>query len=120
MYIYVYIAGYAERKDDNCDSCFYTSDYGNYLHELSREGLKISGDTISQFVISGYIIFDQDSELTCQKSFTNILMIVSDTHRLDVSRNHGLIISNMFFNNYCKLYSPRSKKEPPQKLFKIA
>ena len=28
----IYIAGYVERKDDNCDSNFYASQYGNYLH----------------------------------------------------------------------------------------
>ena len=103
----IYIAGYVEKKDDNCDSYVYASEYGNYLHE--------PGDTIDQFATYGYIVFYQVSEITCCKSFTSILMIVSDTNR-----NHGLILSNVLFNNHCKLHSPRSKKEPTQKLFKIA
>ena len=116
----IYIAGYVEKKDDNCDSYVYATEYGNYLHELSREELNVPGDTIDQFAIYGYIFFYQVSEITCCKSFTRILMIVSDIYRLDVNRNHGFILSNVLFNNHCKLYSPRSKKEPPQKLFKIA
>ena len=46
-------------------------------------------------------------------------MIVLDIYRLEVKRNHGLILSNVSFNNYCKLYSPRSNKEPTQKLLKL-
>ena len=115
----IYIAGYVERKDDRCDSHFYASEYGNYLHELRRGGLKVSGETITQFVIYGYIVFYQVLEITWRTSFTNILMIVLDIYRLEVKRKRGLILSNISFNNYCKLYSPRSNKEPTQKFLKL-
>ena len=108
----------------NCDSHCYASEYGNYLHELGRGGFKVPGDN-NLFLLTGdcYLwiyYFLPSSEITCRTSLTNVLMIVSNIYRLDFKINHGLILLNILFNSYYKLYFPRSKKEPTQQLLKLS
>lgn len=119
----VYIAGYVIRKDSPIveDTKFYVEQFGNYTEELSRGGLTLPGDVICQWVFYSYIIFHHINHSVCRTSLCNVLMMIADFYRLDtIERKHGRIISNILFNNYCYLYSPKSSKEPKLKVLKLS
>ena len=53
-------------------------------------------------------------------SLCNLMMLISESYQLNMNRKHGVILSNMFLKNHCSLYSPRSEKEPKQKILKLS
>ena len=117
----VYIAGYISRKDDEeCeDTQYYYKQYGSFTDELNRGKLKLPGDSICQWTFFSYVIFHMVAGETCRKSLSNLLMLISELHNFNLTRRHASIMSNILFNNHCHLYSPRSEKEPKQKILKL-
>jgi len=123
----VYVAGYIVHKteiDHSEDTFEYFDMYGRYLKELNRGGLKIPGDTLCQWVFFCYILFmklDMTS-MVCRKSVSKYFKLVNKIyfcHALPQVKICSKILSNILINNYTKLATPRSKKEPAQKLLKL-
>jgi hypothetical protein len=116
----VYIAGYITRKDEcEDDTNYYYQRYGSFTDEINRGGLKLPGDSICQWTFFSYVIFHMVAGETCRKSLSNLLMLISELHNFNLTRRHASIMSNILFNNHCHLYSPRSEKEPKQKILKL-
>ena len=65
-------------------------------------------------------MFDVVKVNACRKSMTNIFMLVSEMHEFNKSRKHGMILSNIFFKNYCLLESPKATQEPALKVLKLS
>ena len=121
----VYIAGYVTAKDkSDCDiedSHFYYDKYGSFTEYLNRGGLHVPGDSICQWVIYSYVMFHEVANHCCRKSLCKVLQTISDLHKLNIKNTYLLRLSSIFFNNYvCSLYSPKSTKEPRQKILKLS
>jgi hypothetical protein len=116
----VYIAGYVVRKDEKSgDSELYSEKFGCFLKDIDRGGLSVPGDSVCQWVIYSYITFHQVVNASCRKSLSNILMTISEMYNFNMATRHATILSNVLFNNYCHLYTPRSGKEAAQKVIKL-
>ena len=120
----VYIAGYVCRKDDTdeCDTFAYYDRYGIYTSMLDRGGLKIPGDTICQWVFLSYILFHEiDVNYICRVSLSQLLLDIALRYEWkSIEIKHGVILANIFLNNYCHLYSPVSSSEPKVKVLKLS
>ncbi len=123
----VHIAGYVTRKDASKTetelidaTTFYFQKYGNYTKLLDRGGLKIPTDTACQWVFLCHIMFNAVKDSVCRKSLCNIFMLVSQMHNFNMLKEHGIILSNIFFKNYCADETPRSTKEAGQKVLKLS
>ena len=57
---------------------------------------------------------------TCRTSFCNLLMIISEYRKLNMDGNDGNAMVNILFKNQSCLYSPRSEREPKQKMLKLS
>ena len=116
----IYIAGYVARNDeDSDDSYFYYEKFRYFTDEINRGGLNVPGDFVCQWVIYCYIMFCEVADNTCISSLCNLMMLISESYQLNMNRKYGVILSNIFLKNYCSLYSPRSQKEPKQKILKL-
>ena len=118
----LYVAGYVVRKNIDAfeDTYIYHEKYGDFINDVNRGGLKIPGDSVCQWTIFSYIVFHEVVNDCCRTSLCNLLMMIAEFYSFDVSRQHGIILSNILFNNYCILYSPLSTKEPKQKVLNLA
>ena len=118
----VYIAGYICRNDNESDddTKLYFEKFGSFTESINRGGLHIPNDNVCQFCIFSYIIFHEVVNKVCRNSLCNILMLVSDIYSLNMEKRHGRIMSNILFENYIKLFTPRSTKEPKQKVLKLS
>lgn len=117
----VYIAGYVIRKDERQDDTYFLFEkHGSFITDVNRGGLTIPGDSVCQWVIFSYIVFHEVASYTCRTSLANVLMVVSELYSFGMNRSHALTLCNIFFNNYCHLYSPRSGKEPSQEILKLS
>ena len=116
----IYIAGYIVRNDPETDDSYtYFDKYGSFTEDLNRGGLKIPGDSVCQWTFFSYIMFKVVVDNVCRKSLANILVLISEMHMFNMSKYHSYTMANILFNNHCHLYSPRSSKEPNQKLLKL-
>ncbi|XP_066911172.1 uncharacterized protein [Clytia hemisphaerica] len=122
----IYMAGYVARKDEMSEqelfdaTMFYAQKYGKYLHELDRGGLKIPTDTICQWTMFSYIMFNHIRHLVCRTSLSDVLMSIAHTYAFgSITKNNAMILSNIFLNNFCKSQTPRSSKEASQKVLKL-
>jgi len=118
----VYIAGYISRHEDEAHEGAYAyyDHYGGYLKEHNRGGLKVPRDCICQWVMFAYIMFHGVANFTCRNSLCKLLELIADFYDLGVSPSYFSILANILLKNYCNLYSPRSSKEPQQKLLKLS
>ncbi|XP_066912747.1 uncharacterized protein [Clytia hemisphaerica] len=123
---FIYMAGYVARKDEMSEqelfdaTMFYAQKYGKYLHELDRGGLKIPTDTICQWTMFSYIMFNYIRHLVCRTSLSDVLMSIAHTYAFDsITKNNAMILSNIFLSNFCKSQTPRSSKEASQKVLKL-
>ena len=123
----VYIAGYVTRKDQELSetqlmdqTTFYYQKFGKYTDYLDRGGLNIPSDSSCQWAIFCFILFNSVKEKVCRTSLCNIFMLISQYYSFNMDKRHGLILSNIFLNNYCKTVTPRSGKEPAMKVLKLS
>lgn len=118
----VYIAGYVTRKNecDPNDTFRYVEQYGTFTLGLDRGRLTIPGDSICEWTCFCYIMFHAVLQDVCRNSLCNIFMDIAERFMFIVERNHGKILSNIFFNNYCRLTSPISSSEPKVKVLKLS
>ena len=122
-----YIAGYVSRKDGPLtdedllnDTGFYYRQYADFVKKLDRGSLNIPLDNTVQWVFFCFIMFNVVNAKACRKSMTNIFMLVSEMYTFNKSRKHGMILSNIFFKNYCLLESPKATQEPTLKVLKLS
>ena len=123
----VHVAGYVTRKDLAVDedelletTTFYYQKYGKYTDIMDRGGLNVPSDTACQWVFFCYLMFNAVKHNVCRTSLSNIFMQVAEMHSFNMSRTHARILSNVFFNNHCRLMTPRSTKESKQKVLKLS
>jgi len=118
----IYIAGYIVRKEDpgNNDTFMYYDRFGTFLSGLNRGRLCIPPDTVCQWVMFSCILFLEVASDACRSSLSNLMMSISESYDFSMERKHGNSLSNIFLNNYCKLYTPVTEKEPKQKLLKLS
>ena len=65
----LYIAGYVDRKSPTADDThIYVDQYWAYLKELNRNSLTFPIDSVCQWVIYSYILFDEINRSICRKS----------------------------------------------------
>ena len=113
----IYIAGYVVRNDeDSDDSYFYYEKFRYFTDEINCGGLTVPGDFVCQWVIYRYIMFCEVADNTCISSLCNLRILILESYQLNMNRKHGVILLKIFLKNYCSLYSPRSEKEPKQKI----
>ena len=121
-----YIAGYVMEKDCPCeeeifnDTTFYYQEYGDFLKEIEHSDLKIPPDTTVEWVFFSFIMFNVVKLKVCRNSLFNILMLISEMCNFNMKREHGIILSNILFQNYCLFESPRTTKEPAVKVLKLS
>lgn len=122
----VHMAGYVTRHDDLSErelldvTTFYYQKYGDYTKSLDRGGLKVPSDTACQWTFFCHILFSCVKDQVCRTSLANLFMMISDMHTFNMNRKHANILSNIFFKNYCIESTPRSSKEPNQKVLKLS
>ena len=122
----VHIAGYLSRKDEMSEqslmecTTFYYEKYGSFTKDIDRGGLNVPSDKCVQWAIFSYIIFNLVRDHVCRKSLSNILYQVSYLYSFSMSRKNCDTLSNIFLNNHCKSSTPRSSKEPAQKVLKLS
>ena len=116
----IYIVGYVTRKDkSNANYIFiYVEQFGRFTLGLDRGGLNIPGDSICEWVCFCYIIFysvvkDVPCYLLC-----DILLDIAERFIFEVEKKESNILSNVFFNNNCRLNSLVSNCEPKVKVLK--
>ena len=120
----VYITGYVTRRDDEMNdqesTHFYFDKYGSYQKILDRGGLKIPQDNACQWCFFCYALFLTVKDDVCRKSLSSLFMLISEYHFFEMEERHCFTLSNIFFNNLCKLVTPRSNKEPALKILKLS
>ena len=118
----VYIAGYVTRNVESTveDTNEYYENYGTYTELLNRGGLTVPGDSICQWCIFCYIIFNKINARVCRKSLVCVFQDVSDYYGFSVQKSHCRILANIFINMYCKHITPRSNREAKQKEIKLS
>ena len=123
----VYIAGYVTRKDAEMtedelldQTSFYYEKFGDYLNSLDRGCLNIPSDRSCQWVFFCFIMFNVVKEKVCRKSLCNMFMSIGEFHSFEMEKRHGIILSNIFLNNYCASINPRSSKESSLKVIKLS
>ena len=117
----VYVSGYVSRYDDDFyDAHFLYLKYGSFLDDLNRGKLKILGDCVCQWSFFCYIMFHELAQVTCVESLCRVFQIISDLFSFGITYKQCRILSNVFFFNYVGLFSPRSEKEPRQKILKLS
>ena len=117
----IYVAGYVTRKHCSAeeDSTFYFEKYGDFLRSINNGGLKVPGDMFCQWTIQSYIVFQKHANDVCRNSLVKLLMSLAERSSFFVTEQHARVLSNVLLKNYCALYTPRSGKEPKQKLLKL-
>ena len=82
VYIAGYIVGKDENGDDADDSHFYYDKYGSFTDNLNRGGLHLSGDTVCQWVVYGYIMFNEVVNHCVEFSPTFLICMTSNLKTL--------------------------------------
>ena len=67
-----------------------------------------------------YLMFNAVKSHVCRKSLGTIFMDISNTFGFGMKSHHSRILSNILFNNHCKLMNPRSTKETKLKVLKLS
>ena len=120
----VYVSGYVARnatyQQNGEDTYSYFEKYGEYTASLDRGGLCKPGDSVCQWAIFGFIMFNAIKHHVCRKSLANILMQVSDSHNFGIQQNQSSILANIFLNNHSKASTPLLRKEVKQKVVKLS
>ena len=107
-------------KDENGDDAdvnhFYYNKYGSFSRNLNLGGLHLRGNIVCQWVVYGYIMFNEVANDYCRKSLRRILSNISDLYDLQIKNTYRYLpgFANMLFNNYCSLFSPKATQEPRQ------
>ena len=103
----LYIAGYVT-KDDNPDeialindTSLYYKKYGDFIESLDRGGLKIPIDAAVQWTVFCFIMFNAVKLKTGRKLLCNIFVLISEMFAFNMTRKHGMVLSNVLFKNYC-------------------
>ena len=119
---FVYIAGCVTRYENRSseDTFMYYKKYGHFLSGINRGSLKIPDDSVCECVMYEYAMFHEVAEVICQKSLCKILENTSECYNLKIEQSHAAIFANILFKNYYQLYSPKSTKEPKQKMLKLS
>ena len=112
----IYIAGYIVRNDYTDDTFKWHKKYGAFVNDLNRCGLTLQEDSACQWSFYCYVMFRVVANHT---SLRNILMIISEFYGYNMERKHGMVMSNILFNNQSHLYNPLSSKERKQKILKL-
>ena len=122
----VHIAGYVTRKDAEMTeeellgtTTFYYQKFGKYTDTLDRGWLNVPTDNACQWTFLSYLMFNAVKNHVCRKSLSAIFMDISTSFGFGMMSHHARILSNIFFNNHCKLMNPRSTKETKLKLLKL-
>lgn len=122
----VHVAGYVTRKDELTEEQLfevqsqYYQEYGSFTQSLDRGGLKVPSDTACQWTFFSFIMFNAVKENVCRTSLAKCFMSISDSYDFKMETSHANILSNIFFKNYCTQSTPRSSKEPRQKILKLS
>ena len=121
-----YISGYVTRHDDidenellQTTTMFYYEKYGQFTKDLDRGGLKIPTDKTCQWVNFCFLLFDAVRDRICRRSLSCIFLKISKLYSFDMTRKNAEVLSNIFIKNYCRTCTPRSGKEPSQKILKL-
>ena len=67
-----------------------------------------------------YLMFNAVKSHVCRKSLGTIFMDISNTFGFGMKSHHSRILSNILFNNHCKLMNPRSTKQTKLKVMKLS
>ena len=73
-----------------------------------------------RFTNKSFIMFNVVKLKVCRNSLFNILMLISEMCNFNMKREHGIILSNILFQNYCLFESPRTTEEPAVKVLKLS
>ena len=117
----VYIAGYVTRKDEsNANDTFnYVEQFGRFTLGLDWGALNIPDYSICEWVCFSSIIFYSVVNDVCRNSLCDTFLDIAEKFMFEVEKKHGGILSNVFFNNCCRLYSPVSNYELKIKVLKL-
>ena len=123
----VHIAGYVTRKDIELTeeqmletTTFYYQKYGKYTDTLDRGWLNVPTDNACQWTFFAYLMFNAVKDHVCRKSLSTIFVDISNTFGFGMNSHHSRILSNILFNNHCKLMNPRSTKQTKLKVLKLS
>ena len=119
----VYISGYISRKDLDMNlnaTYMYYEKYGSYTQQPDHGGLNIPCDTVCQWCVFGYLMFDKVKSSVCRNSLSNIFQTISDYYGFNVEKQHCLALSNILLNKWCKSFALGLGKESAQKVLKLS
>ena len=115
-----YIVGKDENGDDADDSHFNYNKYGFFPDNLNRGG---PGDTVCEWVVYSYVMFNEVVNYCCRKSLCRILAIISNLYDLQIKDTYFPRFANMLFSfqqlSYCSLFYSKATQEPRQKILKL-
>ena len=87
--ILVYIAGYITRNDNQSsewETHFYYEKCGKYTYLTDGEKLKVTLDHTCQWLFLCFILFHTRKEKVCYKSLSNIFMLISKFHFVNMEK----------------------------------
>ena len=122
----VHVAGYVTRNDDVTDDDLFEGDmkyyrkYGAFTQSIDRGGLNVPSDTACQWTFYLFIMFNAVKYRVCRTSLSKLFMMISDSYGFNMKKVHAMILSNVFLKNHCLQLTPRSNKEPRQKILKLS
>ena len=86
---------------------------------MNRGSLKIPHDSVCEWVMYGYVMFHEVVEVTFRISLCKILVNISKCYNLKIEVTCCYFCKHIV-QNYYYLYSPKSTKEPKQKMLKLS
>ena len=112
-----------------CDVIFEDNDsteeyvkYGQLINELTRGELKVPTDSLVYFTYFIYMSFvlQHADQSTCQKNYIEFFVEINRyTERLPkIIKKACRVLSNIFFNNWCKRQNENTSKD--HDLIKVA
>ena len=118
----IYIAGYVTKNVNftDEDTHEYYDKYGIFTELLNRGGLKAPGDSICQWCIFCFIVYDKIKTCVCRKSLMGVFQDISYHYSFSVHRCHCRILANILINAFCKKINPWSCREAKQKVIKLS
>ena len=89
------------------------------MEHLPNQLIYRPSNTACQKTFYSFIMFNAGKDRVCRTSLSKLFMKISDSYGLNMKKVHTIILSNVFLKNHCLQSTPRSSKEPPQKILKL-
>ena len=119
----VYIPGYITRNDNQPSECkthFYYEKYGKYTNLTDCGKPKVPSDHNYQWLFFHFILFHKIKEKVCNKSSSNIFMLISEFHFFNMKKKACFYFCKNSFETFLQTWHNQIGKRTSSKNFETS